>query len=255
MIDLASGALTGSAFWILTHAWCHRRYLAMDAGDLEEIAAESPSQGLSGALQSGIELGTVSPHAARLARDRGILAGDRVRPALSGAYRRHYDPTLSADIPWLPLYLGMAMIGSMTSTASAMLLSAVASAAQCDSRFRVIPTALALAIVPLGVLAVPAATGAQVAVRAAAGAGTFAIAAMARAVARRGGANFGTGDLFLIACPVATLAGSPALMVFLASLTAELAVRAVWGRRAAAAGDIPLAAHMTAPMALAYLFM
>ena len=71
-------------------------------------------------------------------------------------------------------------------------------------------------------------------------------------MAKRKGARFGAGDLLLITWPVSTLAGDTALAIFLASLTAELAIRAYWGRCTAAAADIPLAVYMVAPTAIAF---
>ena len=253
MTGLTAGILSGAAFWLLTHLWCHRRYLAMEAGDLEELGGEPPSAGLSAALERGVELRTVSPRAARLARDRGVLSKRVAQKALSGSYRRRYDRTLAAELPWLPAYLGMSAIGALVSPASSLLLSAITSAAQCDSRFRVIPTVLAVALVPMGIAALPAETGAQVGIRVVAAAGAFAIAALAGVMAKRKGARFGAGDLFLIACPVSTLAGDSALAVFLASMTAELAIRAYWGRCTEATNDIPLAVYMVAPTAIAFI--
>ena len=252
MTGLTAGILSGAAFWLLTHLWCHRRCLAMEAGDLEELGGEQSSSGLSDALEKGVELQTVSPRVARLARDRGILSECVAQKALSGSYRRGYDRTLAAELPWLPIYLGMSTIGVLVSPASSLLLSAITSAAQCDSRFRVIPTVLAIALVPMGLAALPPATEAQAGVKVVAAAGTFAIAALTGLMAKRKGARFGAGDLFLITWPVSTLAGDTALAIFLASLTAELAIRAYWGRRTAAATDIPLAVYMVAPTAIAF---
>ena len=252
MTGLTAGILSGAAFWILTHLWCHRRYLAMEAGDLEELGGEPPSAGLSAALEKGIELQTVSPRAARLARDRGVLSECVTQKALSGSYRRRYDRTLAAELPWLPVYLGMSTVGALVSPASSLLLSAITSAAQCDSRFRVIPTVLAIALVPMGLAALPPATEPQAGVKVVAAAGTFAIAALTGVIAKRKGARFGAGDLFLITWPVSALAGDTALAIFLASLTAELAIRAYWGRCTAAAADIPLAVYMVAPTAIAF---
>lgn len=253
MTRLAAGILSGTAFWILTHLWCHRRYLAMEAGDLEELGGGQPSEGLAAALAAGVGLVTVSPRVARLARDRGIMAEEVAMEALSGAYRRRYDRTLAAEVPWLPVYWVASLIGAHVSPASSVLLCSLASAAQCDVRFRVIPTALAVGMVPLCFTAVP--DPALIGNRAVAALAVFPALAMACALAKRRSLSFGLGDVFLLACPCIALAGSEGLAVFLGALVVVLASRLAWGGRSGCPADIPLAAYVVAPAAISFIFV
>lgn len=251
MSELAASALIGTSFWLATHIWCHWRYAAMRRGDLEELDSGAPTERFARQLEVGVRLGTVDPDVANEAHARGLLSDEGLKSTLGGPYRRGYDRTPAAEIPWLPIYLGAALIGARISPACMVFMGVLASAAHCDVRFRVIPTTLAVGMIPLSIVAAPIDSMPVLWGRIVTALILLAMSALSGVLARRQGMAFGAGDAFLIAGTITATAG---FTVFAYSfvLLFEMLVRSLTG---ASSNDIPLAAYLVAPVATSLLLM
>lgn len=247
---IATGIIIGSASWLATHAWCHRRCRSLEAGDARTLGAQEIPSGFAEAVARGIALGTVSTQNALAARKRGLITDEQAAPALTGSYRRRYDRTLASDSAWLPVHIASALLGATLSPFAAGMLAGCAACAQADARFRVIPTACAVMIALLAPISVPAGP-AVAAARALAVALSLAAFAIVGVAARGRGTAFGGGDAFLLACPLAATLMTPGLVAFPVALALELAARMALSRWAGRPRDIPLGAYTLIPTAVA----
>lgn len=253
-MDGLGSLLLGSVIWAAGHAWCHARCAALKAGDLEAVTDPSGRQGFAEALASGISLGSVSTEVATAAAARGIITPEQAAPASSGRYRRLYDRTVIADLPWLAAHVAMTAIGWRANPACAAALSMFAWAAMADTRFRVLPWSVALAI-PVLAVAVHASRQESAAVATAFLVATLLFGMLAWAVARRAGTEFGGGDILLIAGATSLSAGfgPKGLASFLLLLAIELTGALVLSRVRRGQNLIPFGAYVAPAIGAALL--
>lgn len=153
--DLLIAAGLGLGCWVAAHAYQHKRYSDFESEDAKMLAADaSPERDeWVAAVRQQVGLAGVSPATVRALSDTGSLSVEEAAPASEGAYARRYDPTLEADLKWLPCYLAAGAVGSVWGLCASLFCCSAVAIAQADTRFRIVPVPWAIAMAASGAVA------------------------------------------------------------------------------------------------------
>ncbi|MDY2776982.1 MAG: hypothetical protein SOU51_01200 [Collinsella sp.] len=248
MIPLAPlvAALVG---WTSTRAWSHRAVCGFSESDLGYLENRSTAFAADRdawleRVKEGIRLDTVSPAIARRLIEAGELSDKEGGAALTGAYARRFDARPMSHLASLPIYAVASFLGYAAAGGVGCVLAVSATClAEVDDSFRLVPvpfvcaegaaSALCFWHDPvLGLASLAALT---------------LLACIPQALAKRVGAEWGTGDTMAIAIMLSALAPSIAgLSVFLVTLTTLLGCMRLMGARTVPLCTVSLAPFLAA---------
>lgn len=169
----------------------------------------------------------------------GLISREGALRTRSGAYRRRYDRTAIADVPWLVAFIGGAALGAESSLAWAGMMCCATWAAMADARFRIVPVPCAAAMALLAVACNGADAPRAVVLLAVSAAALGLLSALAKAI----GSAFGAGDVAITACCLTALGGPHRWAPFAGTLLILMIIALIAsasGNRAAGRGDAGL---------------
>lgn len=231
--NLLIAAGLGLGCWLAAHAYQHKRFSDFESDDAKMLAADaSPERDeWVAAVRQQVGMAGVSPACVRALSDAGVLSHEEAATAFEGAYARRYDPTLEADLRWLPCYMAAALVGSMWNLPAALFCCMAVAIAQADTRFRIVPVPWAIIMAASGAVAFWGASSGALAVALMA-AGSILFIGIIKVFERIVGVGgvCGSGDAILLSVAACALIPTGRLTLFLILFAVCGAACCAWAR-------------------------